>query len=151
MFVLVGLIGCGLALLRGCHYALTHFESGEGVPSVSWLPESAPNVSYYKSYLNTAFEFDISEAEFLRWSSWEVQPIKEPVGMLRYCYFTTSPPDYGPNPTQAQEAELLAIYNSQRPKIDDGWYYGYRQSNGGGVWVAYDRSKGRAYFRSAPR
>ena len=47
MFVLVALFGCGLALLRGCYFVLTHVESGEGVPSVSWWPESASNVSYY--------------------------------------------------------------------------------------------------------
>ncbi len=42
-------------------------------------------------------------------------------------------------------------YSEQSAIIKDGLYYGYTQNNGGGVWVAYDREYGRAYFRSSPR
>lgn len=136
--------------LHALHEGLMHSETAENVASVDWLPPSASNVSYYRSYMNTAYEFDISERAFRDWSRWHVEEIDKPVAMLRYSAFASPVPE-PVNPSQeASEAYVLAV-SQQRAKIDVGLYYERLQENGGGVWVAYDRESGRAFFRTAPR
>jgi len=73
------LIAVAIWFVRGAYLGFTQVETGESVASVDWLPKSASNVSYYRSYMNTAYEFDIDEAGFLKWSRWEVAEITEPV------------------------------------------------------------------------
>ena len=142
IFVVIGMIALMLGILR----MLTHAETGRGVASVDWLPATASNVSYYKSYLNTAYEFDISEANFVRWSRWKLQPITTPVEFLRCTYFLRDPSDSGLSPTVSEAIDLSHIV-----QISNGLFYEERQPNGGGVEVAFDRDTGRAYFHSSPR
>lgn len=137
--------------VHGVHLGLTQVETGESLPSVNWLPDSASNVSFYRSYMNTAYEFDIDEESFRQWARWDIAEIEEPVGLSRYLRFSTPRPQEPPNPTQQQLEKLAQEYSRRGVTIRNGLYYGYTQDNGGGVWVAYDRSAGRAYFQSAPR
>ena len=142
--------GAALAIwfVRSMYVVLTQIETRENVPSVDWLPDTASNVSYYRSYLNTAYEFDISESGFRSWSRWDVTEISEPVTIERYSQLSKCPE---PNATD-EEWEAYFMADSERSAtIDDGLYYGYRQDDFGGVWVAYDRKRGRAFFQSAHR
>src|SRR4029450_8888779 len=102
LLIAVTVIGTGIGLLRGCYLALTHFETAENVDRVSWLPDSASNVSYYRSYNYTAYEFDISEDEFKKWIWLDVKPITKPVEVHRYSYMTASRVELSPNPTLAE-------------------------------------------------
>jgi len=70
LLIYTALIALAIWLVRGAYLGFTQVESGEVVASVDWLPKSASNVSYYRSYMNTAYEFDIDEADFLKWSRW---------------------------------------------------------------------------------
>lgn len=140
-----------LWLLRSLHHGITHTETAENVASVDWLPKTASNVSYFRSYMNTAYEFDISEEAFREWSKWNVEEIEEPVTITRYSRFATKIAEPPQNASEEERETFVRAASSQFTKIDDGLYYAHLQDNGGGVWVAYDRSMGRAYFKTAPR
>ena len=148
LLILVTAIGCCSGVLRSCYVELTHVETAENVKHVDWLPKTATNVSYFRSYAYTAYEFDISEPEFRRWTSLEVKPISKPVTIARYSLMTRQqselPPDATPAQFEAWEAERHAT-------VADGFYYENRRGNGGGVSVAFDRTKGRVYFQTNPR
>ncbi|WP_145208236.1 hypothetical protein [Planctomycetes bacterium TBK1r] len=150
-FFIVAFIAFAIWFVYGAYRGLTDVEIGESLQSVDWLPDAATNVSYYRSYLNTAYEFDISEREFREWSRWDLTEITKPVQISRYLAFSTTLPEEPSNPTRA-EIEALALAIAKRGvTIRDGLYCGYLQGNGGGVWVGYDRDSGRAYYQSAPR
>ena len=153
LLLVIGVIAFLICFIQGACVHFTRFETAENVSHVDWLPDEASNVSFYKSYSYKAFEFDISENGFLEWAQrWDVQPIASPVTILRYSLMTTAVPDYNkPNPTQDERLLQLQQHPSQRATIRDGYYYDYEDSSYGGVSVAYDRSKGRAYLQSNPR
>lgn len=137
LFLVVTVAGIALGLICGFVRSLTYIDQGEHVNKVSWLPTQATNVAYYRSYVFTAFEFDIPEADFRYWArQWDVQPITRPQTILRYSFYAHVTHD----PAHPQHARL-----------HDGLYYEHRQSNGGGVAVGYDRELGRAYFCTTPR
>jgi hypothetical protein len=151
LLICTALFALGVWFVRSAYLGFTQVETGEAVRSVDWLPEAASNVSYFRSYLNTAYEFDIDEAGFREWAWWELAEISEPVRLSRYLAFSTPHPVEPTNPTK-EEWEAFAVENDRRGiTIVDGLYYGEQLDNGGGVWVAYDRRLGRAYFQSAPR
>ena len=137
--------------VRSAYLGFTEIETAESVESVDWLPASATNISYYRSYMNTAYEFDIDESGFRKWSRWDVAEITEPVGLSRYLAFSTPAPQEPANPTEEKQIAFTNAYYNRGVTITDGLYYGNTQTNGGGVWVGYDRGKGRAYYQSAPR
>jgi hypothetical protein len=148
LLIAITLIGAWIGLLRGCYVALTHYETEENVDHVSWLPGSASNVSYYRSYSYTAYEFDMSEDEFKKWIRFDVKPITKPVDVYRYSHTTANRPDLGPNPTIAQLEAWEAI---GKATIKNGHYHSHRRGNGGGVDVAFDRDRGRVFFQTNPR
>lgn len=149
--LVISIIAFAIWFFYGAYRGFTDIESGESQASVDWLPEDATNVSFYRSYLNTAYEFDISEQGFRDWSHWELEEISEPVGFSRYLTFSTPRPQEPDSPTRAEIEALALEYSKRGVTIRNGLYYGYLQDNGGGVWVGYDRESGRAYFQSAPR
>lgn len=112
----------------------TQTDQGTNVAQVGWLPAAATNISYYRSYTNKAYEFDISQQSFLDWADrWNPQPITQPVRITTCQGFIT--PGNG----------------STSVEVSQGLAGSEEFGNGGGVWVAYDSSTGRAYFYSAPR
>lgn len=139
LLLVVTAIAMVLAFLRSAYIHFTRVEYGRNVASVAWLPSSATNVSYYKSYSFTSYEFDISEAEFKAWAWWDTEPISTPICVMRYDY-----------PTAEKQAYVEHSEGSYAC-VTDGLGYTYRQSNGGGIQVAYDRKLGRAFFHSSPR
>lgn len=151
LLLFTALIACATWFVRSAYLGLTQIDTAESVASVDWLPVSATNVSYYRSYMNTAYEFDIDEAGFRDWSRWDVAEITAPVGLSRYLAFSTPPPPEPLNATEEEQTAFLNAYYKRSVKISNGLYYGHSQSNGGGVWVGYDRRTGRAYYQSAPR
>jgi hypothetical protein len=148
------LVACSLAGAGLVHLAyrdLTEIETGENAAKVEWLPSSASNVSYYKSYSFTAYEFDINEAEFVNWSGWNLSPITSPIRIARYCFFAPIAPKPDANSSDDDWNKYATASASRSANIADGIYYKHVQTNGGGVSVAYDRQRHRAYFQSSPR
>lgn len=142
-----------LLLLFFGHLSNTNPEFGEHVPRVEWLPASASDVSFYKTYSYTSYEFKISEKDFREWadSSWQFSEITEPVYVSRYnciCENEKYRRAY-PNGDDGAFDELQKKTNA---KITNGisaiiWF----GDSGGGVWAAYDRDPGIAYYHSHPR
>jgi hypothetical protein len=132
-------------------------EEGHDVPRVDWLPPSAKNVSYYRSYSWTAYEFDIDEAGFLRWAKdqgWTPKRVDKPFPVPRYSFEAARrmyPRDDDDMPPKEYQAAFEAAQAASERVITRGYGYERRQSNGGGVTIGYDLVTGRAYFQSSPR
>ena len=149
LLVVVTVIACAIGFLRAAFVHFTHYETAENLARVDWLPESASNVSYYKSYNFTAYEFNIPEPDFKQWAWWDLEEIKDPVKVDRYTFFAKRRLPMGPDATPSRQLEQE--YESRSAEVAHGLFYEYRSSSSGGVSVAYDRVKGRAYFQSNPR
>jgi hypothetical protein len=120
----------------------------ENVESVEWLPKSATNISYYRSYMYTAYEFDIPEEDFLEWAKrkyWNVSRIEaEPVSISRYNWpILHAADDHKYFETQERETHI---------NIVRGYVYKKRFGrSGGGRIVAYNLDINRAYYQHNPR
>lgn len=131
----------GLMLCSGCD---NKAEYGEDLSSVSWLPESASKISYYRSYNYTAYEFDISEEDFFLWvkeNQWDVSEITEPVTISRYNYYLIEESKDDP---QFWEKVFVVVKT--------GYFYQWeRGQSGGGIDLAYDSIINRVYYQYNPR
>ncbi len=114
-------------------YFFTQVREGENESFVTWLPPSATNVSYYRSFHIDAHEFDISEEHFLALFKLrdQLEPVKDAVTVTRYTKYYKEP---------RPETEHAAV-------IKNGLYY-TKKINGRTFCVAYDRNRKRAYFYS---
>lgn len=132
----------------GVMWSNKHPDKGENVKSVKWLPSDAKNVSYYKTYSWTAFEFDMPEQSFNKWinKKWMMKPIEKEHLIERSCL-------------RNGNHKTCSCYQKEcnNPKekcfalITNGVYDSQRWSNGGGYNVAYDRDAQRAYYQYNPR
>lgn len=136
-------LGCfGTPVLLVLLYCYGPAEIGENLPRVSWLQEDASDVSFYKSYQFTAYEFSVSEASFLKHTRWEFQEIREPVTI----------PRYNTRLIKIDDCENFEEYRKKTSvTVKNGLYSTRRQSNGGGYTAAYDRETGKAYITRNPR
>ena len=144
LLFVVTVIACVIGFLRAAYVHFSHFETAENLAHVDWLPESASNVSYYKSYSFTAYEFDISESDFKRWARWNLEEIKEPVTVDRYPLLTKRGLAQNPNPADPYLREFDQEYENCSAQVSRGLFHEHRRSNGGGVSVAFNRDTGRA-------
>jgi hypothetical protein len=132
-------------------------EEAQHVPRVDWLPRGATDVSYYRAYSWTAYEFDIDEAGFLRWAKdegWPVKRVDKPFTVPRHSFEAARrmyPRDDDDMPAKEYQAAYDAARTASEKVITRGYGYERRQSNGGGVTVGYDLDAGRAYYQSSPR
>jgi hypothetical protein len=140
---------------------LTRVERGEHVARVSWLPESARDVSFYRSSSVEAYEFDIPEKEFLRWAEgrgWSAAPIgATPFVLPRSGRFEGKLPPREPT-GDATEGETDGYFKAveadrarREKQIAHGYYYRLEFPNGGGVSAGYDLDEGRAYVFTSSR
>jgi hypothetical protein len=135
------------------YWSNTHPEVGENVKSVDWLPQEAQNISYYKTYSYTAFEFDISEEGFRKWAArWDFKKIETPAGISRYNRMMLKMPKFDSKDADKSMKEYEEYKSKVNAAIVNGYYYRTPpRGDGGGMYVAYDTDKGRAYFQSSPR
>ena len=134
--ILLFLFGIAFWIYRG----LSNVEFGENMAHVDWLPGEAANVSYYKSYTWTAYEFDISEEGFRKWSKWEIAPIEQPVSIARYSFMP------------ALKARSREEVEKATAIVSNGLYYEQRDArSGGGTVVVFDRDASRVYYQRNPR
>jgi len=129
----------------------SHPETGENFAKVNWLPPSAKNVSYYKSYSWTAFEFDINEVDFRQWATlWMLKEIDKEQTICRYSYLNF----LKEKQSAKTENDWIAYENAKKIHlaiVSKGLYDSKIYHNGGGYNVVFDRDKQRAYFQSNPR
>ena len=162
VLLVAGLAGLG-ALLYEANREMGKVETGENVARVDWLPASARNVSFYRSYSFTACEFDIPEQEFLAWAAGEGCAVQRiPAGgkrtVTRYHWYdrrltypADPPEDASFAELQKWAADVERYRATQYQQIEHGYFYEYRQDDGGGTTVGYDADAGRAYYQSSPR
>lgn len=126
-------------------------ETGENVATVSWLPSSAKNVSFYKSYSWRAFEFDINENDFRQWAAqWNLKEIDKAESIQRYNYWNFLKEKH----SSQTEDDMNAYFETKKrciAAVNKGLYDSKTYGNGGGYHVVFDRERQRAYFQSCPR
>jgi len=132
------------ALAVGIYLGLTNIVISENEPAVKWLPSTAKDVSYYRSYDYTAFEFTIPEADFLAWvksNQWdkETKPIEAPFKIGRY----TAGPTFQRKPDDPLDHTAAKGYFMAR-------FFKGREGNDEGMRAAYDAENGRAYYTWKP-
>jgi hypothetical protein len=127
-------------------------RTGENVTRVDWLPQKASNVSYYLNYHFKAYEFDISEDDFLAWRPEVFYEIDEPYTILRWQARLVDYPDIPPDISATDMQAAIEEYeNRTSATVSVGLLYEEWGTNGGGsVWV-FDREKSRGYHRYSPR
>ena len=122
-------------------------ESGQGVTTVSWLPDAATDISYYRSYGWTAYEFEIGEEGFREWASkYSLKEVEDKVYMERWSWL-----DFSQESAHLPTAEYQSLRLSHLTSIENGLVGGRSWANGAKELVAFDRKLGRAYFQSNPR
>lgn len=124
-----------LLILIYC-WAVTQSDFGENCSRVDWLnDEAASDVSYYRSYMWTAYEYKTTEENFRKYANpfWKFEEIRKPVRVPRYLdYKNGFDPDSG-------------------ALVKNGIIASERRSNGGGYIAVYDRDSGKAYVQHNPR
>lgn len=149
----------GVLWLGGASWSNSHPSMGENVPRVDWLPQAASNVSFYKTYFFTAYEFDIPEAGFVALGqerNWKLSEIEEKGCQVWTYRMGGKMREKYPRPTSDLSTETqVAEYRRQleiiEPNVTNGPAYQVRQPNGGGIIAVYDRTKKRAYVQTNPR
>jgi len=157
--ILLSPIILGLIWLGGVSWSNAHPAIGENVARVDWLPVTASNISYNKSYSFTAYEFDITESGFIDYcteKNWNPSEIGEDGYRVWTYRMGNKMEEKYPKPTLGKatkeiEAEYYRIRETLEPTITNGLSYEARQSNGGGITALYDRTKQRAYVQTNPR
>lgn len=136
--------------LWSCYHAVTYRESGEHVARVSWLPDEASDVSYYRTVHMVVYECRIARPAFValaREKGWELKPIREPTEATRPAWFSTQAPrkeDF-PGDQDRYDREFTAWLGRTRAVVRDGWTAGDREGDCGDI-VVYDQEAGRLYY-----
>lgn len=145
LFISLGCFGTPLFLALLWFFCVTRpAEIGEKVPHVSWLQEDASEISYYRSYSWTAYEFKVSEESFRKHANslWEFHEITEPETIERYNTYLLKPEDF---------SSYEDFLNATSVTVRNGICAKLRRSNGGGYRAIYDRDSGKAYIQTNPR
>ena len=118
------------------YWSNTHPEIGVNVEQVDWLPSSASNISYFKMYSYTAYEFNITEEDFISWvGDKELAEISDPVSIERFNF---------PETFFRTEHNTAEIANGL-------WWETPPRGNGGRTQIAFDRDIETAYYQDNPR
>ena len=145
LFISLGCFGTPLLLVALYVFCVTRpAEIGENVPRVSWLQEDASDISYYRSYSWTAYEFKVSEESFLKHANplWVFEEITEPYQIPRYKKHLLNVRDFPDYESFRKEAYAT---------VKNGIKSEERYRNGGGYCAVYDRETGKAYIQRNPR
>ena len=153
---------CLMACAFGAYRELTRVEIGQSVPSVSWLPNTASRVFYYRSYPRTAYEFDIDEQGFVALAEvkgWKIRRFENgafEIWNYVWCQNPTPPPNSLPGNASGSQVSAgqanLAVYEAATTKrITNGYSFEKTIHNGGTTRVGYDATAKRAYVFSTPR
>lgn len=149
----------GVLWLVGASWSNAHPVFRENVAKVDWLPASASNVSFYKTYSFTAYEFDIPESGFVSLAkerNWTVSEIQGEAQRVMTYRMGGKIRDRFPLPksdlsTEEQLEEYQQALQIIEPRVQHGLMHEVRHANGGGITVVYDRTGQRAYVQSNPR
>lgn len=154
LLIPIALIGAWLA---SATFSNTNPRFGEHVGKVDWLPVTATDVSFFRSYSNTAYEFQMRESEFILWAEDELDwapdfELKEIEGAFEIARYTAVTPQSHFDPESRDTGTGNPHELAPVAIISEGLFYRTPpRPNGGGTYVAYDRRSGRGYYQDSPR
>lgn len=119
-------------------YSDTYPEQGLKVPVYELRGYPVRNVTFHRSYSLESFNFDITEQEFRELSRHFSQPLREITKPLNISVLEVPAKNWA-------ETVMAGV------SVEHGLYSEYRQSNGGGYLLVFDRNHDRGYYRCSPR
>lgn len=124
-------------------------EFGEHLDSVSWLPGTASNISFYKSKQVEVYEFNISENAFKIWArdkGLKVTAITNQQSLSRYkAYIPSAASESGKavSPDGSVELEQFEAWqNAISAEVEQGWH-AHSKTEGTAI---FDSQQQRAYY-----
>ena len=127
-------------------------RTGENVDHVSWLPNSASNISYFLSYSFTAYQFQITEFEFVDWCPEELSEITAPLTISTWQARMVDTPLPNSTTTAIEHEKLVREFESLTSvTVTNGLFYEKWYRNGGCSIYVFDRDSSVGYRQSSPR
>ncbi|QIF03928.1 hypothetical protein [Roseimicrobium sp. ORNL1] len=139
-----------VAWIGTAQWSNNHPETGTNLSAVDWLPASASDISYWKTYSWSAWEFTMKEEEFRKWASrYELREISGAQSIERFSWiqFWRSHRDYDGDAWEEEEREKRKHVATVR----NGLFATERRKDGGGYKLVFDRETNRVYHQSNPR
>lgn len=90
-------------------YASSGPDYGENVANVSWLPNYATNVSYYRSKQVRVYEFQISAQDFITWAEQNDMSVQRVTGLVVLSRYKAYMPTPKSEASTEQEPTEIAI------------------------------------------
>lgn len=122
-------------------------DRGENLAQVDWLPETASDISYYRTYNLKVSEFSMNESDFRKWASGSnLKEITDRHDVRRFSWWEfqkTRPKQYDEAYFREEQQHIVSVTN--------GLFSSFRQNDGGGSYRVFDRDNNRVYFESNRR
>ena len=120
-------------------------DFGENLQSVDWLPETASNVSYYRSDQVEIYEFSITVEEYKRWAERQgmhIRTITSPISVSRYMAYIPGNPHLVPSSDGLTSEEFHQWQNMISIQVESGLY----ASEEGHYTAVYDYNSHKCYY-----
>lgn len=130
-------------------YASSGPDYGENVPEVSWLPNYATNVSYYRSKQVRVYEFHISAQDFRTWArqnGMSVQRVTSPEVLSRYKAYIPAPQSEASEPESTEIALTVEAFEAWQNQISITVNSGIIAKGDEQALAIYDNKTQKAYF-----
>ena len=122
---------------------------GKNEASVDWLPESASNISYYRSKQISVFEFDISGVNFKRWAEgrgMRVRRLAENTSISRFNAYIPAESRVPETSDDASGEAPSVEFNAWQSAISARIERGLIAEGSDGAKAVFDGSANKAYF-----
>jgi hypothetical protein len=130
-------------------YANSGPDYGENVPKVSWLPNYAKDVSYYRSKQVKVFEFRIQAEDFKTWAGqngMSVQRVTTPEILSRYKAYIPAPKTKSSDPAPPERVFTIEQFQQWQGQISITVTTGMIARGSDETVAIYDVVTQKAYF-----
>jgi hypothetical protein len=130
-------------------YASSGPDYGENVPKVSWLPNYASNVSFYRSKQVKVYEFDIKAEDFKTWagqSGMDVQRVTTPEILSRYKAYIPTPESESSEPAMPEGQVSMEQFQDWQDQISITVRSGMIATGSDDAVAVYDLRTQKAYY-----
>lgn len=130
-------------------YASSGPDYGENLAKVSWLPNYATDVSYYRSKQVRVYEFQISPQDFRTWAEqngMSVQRVTNPEILSRYKAYIPTPKSEASEPEPTEIALSVEAFQAWQNQISITVHSGIIAKGDEQALAIYDNITQKAYF-----
>lgn len=130
-------------------YAKSGPDFGENVPSVSWLPDTASNVSYYRSKQVKVFEFSIAPDNFKNWAEQNgmtIQRVTTTEILSRYKAYVPTPSGESSEPVTPDGSVTVEQFEDWQNQISISVESGMIANGEDNSVAIYDVKTKKAYY-----